>query len=331
MKSQKIEITPKTIVFTITTLLLLKFIWIIKDLVFSLFIAFIIVSALKPAVEFLVKKRVPRLLASIIVFFLFLFVIINAFAIILPPLIGEVSHFFRTLPHILRTIAYSFPISLQIETITQYIPNITTQAFDVIKGVFSNAIFVVSTLFFSFYLLLEDNILQKGLTKYLDLSIATPIINVIQVAEKRMSAWFWGEIILMTVIGVMTFIGLNLIGMKYVLALSVLAGLLEVIPNIGPITSLIPAFLIGVSESYFLGFTTISLYFIIQQLENHLIVPVVMRRAVGLSPLVTLISLIIGGKLAGVFGVLLSVPTTLFLETALVEFMKIKKQNVQIR
>lgn len=328
MKIQKIEITPKTIIFIIAVLLTLKFIWIIRDLVFSLFIAFIIVSALKPVVESLVKKGTPRLLASILVFFLFLFVIVNVFAIILPPLLGEISHLLRTLPHILKTISYSFPLSIQIETITQYIPNITTQAFDVLKGIFSNAVFVMSTIFFSFYLLLEDNILQKSLTKYFDVSISTPIINVIQAAEKRMNAWFWGEIILMTVIGVMTFIGLNLIGMRYTLALSVLAGLLEVIPNIGPITSLIPAFLIGISESYFLGFTTVALYFIIQQLENHLIVPIVMKRAVGLSPLVTLIALIIGGKLAGVFGVLLSVPTTLFLETVLVEYMKMKKHNV---
>ncbi len=328
MKIQKIEITPKTIILTIFFLLLLKFVWIIKDLIFSLFIAFIIVSALKPAVEFLVKKKFPRLLASLIVYFLFLFAIINVFALILPPLVGETAHFLQTLPYILRTMSNNFPISIQLNTIAQYIPNITTQAFDAIRGIFSNAVFIMSTLFFGFYMLLEENILQKSLSKFFDESITGPIINIIQLAEKRMSAWFWGEVILMTVIGIMTFVGLNLIGMRYILALSVLAGLFEVIPNIGPIASLVPAFIIGMSESYFLGFTTIALYFIVQQLENHLIVPLVMKRAVGLSPIVTLMALIIGGKLAGILGVLLSVPTTLFLETVLIEFMKIKKQNV---
>lgn len=327
MKTQRIEITPKTIILTLSFLLLIKFFWIIKDLVFSLFIAFIIVSALKPLVSFFVSKKLPRLIACIIVYILFLFVIVNLFVIIIPPLLGEITHLLKTLPYIIKTISYSLPISIQLDSFTQYIPNITTQAFDIVKGIFSNALFVVSTLFFGFYMLLEENMLMKTLSRFLKEEKVKTIIAIVEAAEKRMNAWFWGEITLMTVIGVMTFIGLNLIGMKYVLALSVLAGLFEVIPNIGPITSLIPAFLIGVSESYFLGFATIALYFVIQQLENHLIVPLVMKRAVGLSPIITLVALIVGGKLAGVLGVLLAVPTTLFFETIAIELIKIKKQT----
>jgi len=114
--------------------------------------------------------------------------------------------------------------------------------------------------------------------------------------------------------------------MKYAVALAVLAGLLEVVPNLGPIISTIPAALIGFSISYVLGLSNIALYFIVQQVENNLIVPLVVKKVVGLHPIITLMALMIGGKLAGVLGVLLAVPTTIFVETILIENQKLQRK-----
>lgn len=130
----------------------------------------------------------------------------------------------------------------------------------------------------------------------------------------------------MTIVGVITYIGLTIIGMKYAVALAVLAGLLEVVPNLGPIISTIPAALIGFSISYVLGLSNIALYFIVQQVENNLIVPLVVKKVVGLHPIITLMALMIGGKLAGVLGVLLAVPTTIFVETILIENQKLQRK-----
>ena len=129
----------------------------------------------------------------------------------------------------------------------------------------------------------------------------------------------------MVVVGTLTFIGLNLIGIKHSLPLAVLAGLLEVVPNLGPITSMVPALLTATTQSYFLILPTVALYFIVQQLENHLIVPLVMRKAVGLHPIITLIALIVGGKVGGVLGVLLAVPTALFIETIIIGVLQKKE------
>ena len=141
-----------------------------------------------------------------------------------------------------------------------------------------------------------------------------------------MSAWFWGELVLMTVVGVMTFIGLNLIGLKYILPLSIVAGFLEAIPTIGPVISVIPAIFVALGQNYFLLVPTIALYFIIQQLENNLIVPFVMKKAVGLNPIIALIALFVGGKIGGVLGTFLDIPTTLFIETILIE--AIQRRNI---
>ncbi|MDO8609454.1 MAG: AI-2E family transporter [bacterium] len=328
MQTQRIEISAKTIVFIVLFLLSLGFLWVIRELLFSLFIAYILVSALKPPVKVIENKGIPRIIATSIVYLVFLFLIFNIFAIIIPPLLGEVTHLVSMLPLILKNVRTILPISFDANFLSQYVPNATTQLLDVVRGFFSNAFFVLSTLVIGFYLLLEENAIKKILLKFFEEKEIKHVLSIFEKAEKRMNGWFWGEIFLMTVIGTMTFIGLNLIGMKYALALAVLAGLLEVVPNIGPIVSLIPAFLIGISESYFLGISNIALYFIIQQFENHLIVPLVMKRAVGLSPLITLIGLIIGGKLAGVMGVLLAVPIILFIETVLLEFVKEKHPTV---
>ena len=145
-------------------------------------------------------------------------------------------------------------------------------------------------------------------------------------AQKRMAGWFWGEIILMIVVGTMTYIGLNIIGVKYALALAVLAGLLEVVPSLGPIVSSIPAILIGLSYSPILGLYCVILYLVIQQLENNLIVPIIMKKVTGLHPIIILIAMVIGGKLAGIMGIILAVPSTIFIETILIESQKFYKK-----
>ncbi len=325
MVPTKVEISSKTIIFATFFILALQFLWIIKDLIFSLFIAFIIVSALKPPVAFLEKYHIRRVIASCVIYLLFLFFIGNIFGLIFPPLISELTHLLRNLPAIIQNSPPYISSLINMESLGQYIPNITNKALDIIKDIFSNTLFVISTLFFGFYLLLEENAIRKILLKFYEEKEVRSVLTIIDNSEKRLNAWFWGELTLMVVIGVMTFIGLNLIGMKYTLALAVLAGLLEAVPNIGPVISMIPAAIIGFSQSFFSGFANIALYFVIQQFENNLIVPLVMKKIVGLNPIITLMALIIGGKLAGVLGILLSVPIMLFLETVLVEVARAKK------
>lgn len=308
-------------------LIILKFLWVIRELIFSLFIAFIIMSALKPIVAFFEKRKIPRILVVVLVYFLFLAVIGELLFIIIPPLIKESTLFFKQLPLIIQTISPNSKSLFNFESISSNIPNLTASFFDIVRGIFSNTLFVISTLFFGFYFLMEEDLIKKLMIKFFDESKTATVIGVFDRAEKRMSAWVWGELILMTVVGVLTFVGLSLIGTRFSVPLAVLAGLLEIVPNIGPTLSAIPAILIGLSQSYFLGIANIILYFAVQQFENHLIVPMVMKKAVGLNPIITLAALIIGGKLAGTLGVVLSIPTTLFIETVLVEILRARKNT----
>jgi len=326
MQPHKIEVSSKTIIFTVGFILLLGVIWLIKDLIFSLFIAFIIAGALRQPVDFLEKKKIYRSIASFVIYFIFVFMIFYLFVLIIPPLVSEIIVLFKNLPLIVNKVSPVFSTNSNLNFLSNNIPSLANETINLIKSAFSNVIFVTSTLFFGFYFILEKNIVSRLLGNFFD-DIELNRINLIaERAQKRLSSWFWGEIILMIVVGTMTYIGLNIIGMKYALALAVLAGLLEVVPNLGPITSSIPAILIGFSYSPVLGFYCAILYLVVQQLENNLIVPVVMKKVTGLHPIVTLVVMVVGGKLAGIIGVLLAVPTTIFIETILIESQKIYKK-----
>lgn len=324
---QKIEISAKTIVFAVFFVLLLQFLVIIKDLIFALFIAFIIASALRPFVVWLTDKKVPRTMSLIIVYLLFVGIVGSTIALILPPLINESFLLAKSLPLIISKLALNNTGLFDINSLAQYVPNITNQLINIVQGTFSNVVFLMSILFFSFYFLIEENTIKKTLIRFFDETRSQKINDMFVGAEKKLNAWFWGEVVLMTVVGLLTFVGLSLIGLKYVVPLALLAGLLEVVPNLGPTLAAIPAVLIGFSQSYFIGLAALAVSFIVQQLENNVIVPVVMKKAVGVSPAITLIALIVGGKLAGVMGVLLAIPTMLFVEVIILEM--VKKPNIK--
>jgi len=318
-KKYVVEISHRTIIFTFFFTLAMFILWQIKSILFSLLIAFIIMSALKPLVNRLVNLGVPRLISSIIVFFIFLVTLVLLFFLALPPLINETILLIKNLPYYINLVFPNQNLNFDYNFISQQLIGLTNSFFQILKTFFSNLVFIISTLFFSYYLILEEDIIKKIVIKLINEKDALFISNLIEKVEKKLGNWFWGEIWLMSIVGILTYIGLKLLGMPYALPLAVLAGLLEIVPNLGPTISAIPALIIGLSRSPFLFFANLSLYFIVQQLENNLIVPLVMKKAVNLNPLVTLLSLLIGGNIAGVLGVLLAVPITLIIEIILIE------------
>jgi predicted PurR-regulated permease PerM len=327
-KTYKIEISARTIVFTVVFLLSLRFLLLMKDLIFSLLIAFIIMSAVKPVVIRLYKYKIPRAVSAATIFITFLLFIGYIIFGLLPPLVVETSQLITTLPVLINKIDPTIVKSLNLNSLSQYLPNATNELFNLIGSTFSNLVFVFTTMFFALYFVMEENLTKKLLLNFFDENTVDRISSTFDRIEKRMSSWVWGELILMLTVGAMTFIGLILIGIKYTLPLAIIAGLLEVVPNIGPVVSTIPGILIALTQSPFLILPTIIVYFVVQQLENNLIVPLIMKRTVGLHPIVTLIALIVGGKVGGILGVLLAIPTTLFIETVVMEILKNRKSTV---
>lgn len=139
--------------------------------------------------------------------------------------------------------------------------------------------------------------------------------------EEKLGAWLRGQLFLSIIIGLVSYIGLLIFNIPYALPLALLAGVMEIIPVIGPIISAIPAVLIALTISPILALGVAAMYFVIQQLENHLIVPQVMKRAVGLNPLVVILAIAIGSRILGFAGALLAVPLAVVIQIIAAEII----------
>ena len=137
--------------------------------------------------------------------------------------------------------------------------------------------------------------------------------------QNKIGQWLRGQLILMAIIFFVTFIGLKIIGVPYALVLALVAGITEIIPYAGPILGAMPAVFIAFTISPVKGLLAVLLYFLIQQAENHLIVPKVMQRTTGLNPIIVIVAVLVGAQLAGVLGALLAVPIAAALEVVIHE------------
>jgi predicted PurR-regulated permease PerM len=152
------------------------------------------------------------------------------------------------------------------------------------------------------------------------------VVRLIAKIQRKMGLWVVGQFILSVFIFILTYIGLTILGVEYALVLALIAGLLEVVPYIGPFVSAMPAIFFALIQSPPLVIGVIILYILIQKTEGYVLVPKIMEKTVGTSPLVVLLALLIGFKLAGILGVLLAVPLTGAITVIIQEFFQNKSQ-----
>jgi predicted PurR-regulated permease PerM len=160
----------------------------------------------------------------------------------------------------------------------------------------------------SIYLVAQDKGVKKFLVSISPQQHRTYVASLADRIQSKLGSWLRGQMLLMAIVAVLSFIGLSLLNVKFALTLALIAGLMEIVPYIGPILGGVPAVIIAFTQSPILALFVLIFYVIIQKAEGYLIVPLVMKRSVGLNPLVVMISIIIGGQLGGIPGVVVAVP-----------------------
>ena len=312
MNSYKIDISHKTIFFLTAFLALLAALFLIRDVIILLFVAVIFMSALSPLVSRLEKLKIPKALAIALLYVIIISVVAALVTFVVTPFTEQTATLTTNLPEYLVTI---IPESGFIDrsVLQQEFGNFSKNALGVSVAIFNNFIAFISIAVLTFYLLLERENLDKLLSQFF-LRKEDRIKRTTKRIEEKLGSWMRGQIALTLIIGVTSYIGLTLLGVPYALPLAILAGVLEIIPVIGPIISAIPAILIAFLISPFTAGMVALFYFVLQQLENHLIVPQVMKKAVGLNPLIVILAVAIGGRLLGIPGALLAVPITVVMQ-----------------
>jgi len=341
-KNITINISTSTIVKIIVILLVLAVIYLLKDVILILVVSIVLATALNPWVSALQRRKVPRILATLFIYLAFFGIFIVVLILLIPPIANEVTDIAKNFPAYYNRILSDFQrfreFSLQqnllnslqstLQSLQTNIAQTTAGVFNAVVGIFGGLFAFLGVMVITFYILLEENALKKFVRSVTPSKYQPYVFQQMNRAQERLRMWLKGQLILCLIIGVLAYIGLTIFGIKYALVLGLWAGLTEFIPYLGPFLGAIPAVFIALTTGSFLkGLFVVIWYIIIQQLENNLIVPKVMEKTVGLNPLVVIIVMLIGAKLAGIMGLLLAVPFALIAKVFLEDFFATKKEE----
>ena len=326
-----VDISWVSILKVITALLAVWLVWSVQDIIILFFIVLVLVAALSPVVDFW-SKKINRVIATSLVYLLILACLVLIGFVIIPPVATQVRSLSYDLPYLSKQIfpvfgAWRDVIDFSTQSLTSLasqLQTVSSSIYSTTVGFIGGVVGVFTVLVLTFYLLLEEQGAKNFLHKYLPIQNRETYIEIMQKVGLKMGAWMRGQLFLALVVGVIDFAGLIIIGVPYALTLAVWAGLTEIIPYIGPVLGAIPAIIIALTISPIQGLLVLIFFIVVQQVESNFLVPKIMQKAVGLSPVIIILVLLIGGKLAGILGIILAVPVAATIGVFVQELPKLK-------
>jgi predicted PurR-regulated permease PerM len=338
-----IDIAFSAILKVFGTLLGLWFLYTIRDIVLLMFLVIIIVMALDPIVLRL-QTRMSRPLAVALLFVLIFAVLFLIIGLLMPPLIAQISDLATNLPMYANhlhdfssTWGASQPGGLAV--VQQVLQSVANELSNASRGVISatlgflgGLVSFLTIVVLSAYMLLEEKGIRNFIMSLVPFKERENIVRAINKIGDKLGAWLRGQLLLMLIIGIMATVWTIVLGLPYNLPLGLWAGLTEAIPFLGPILGGIPIVLIAFLDSPIKALVAAVLLLLTQQVESNFIVPNVMRRSVGLSPVIVILALLIGGKLFGIAGTILSVPVAATVSVIIQEWPRLfsnKKEKIE--
>lgn len=313
---KQVVISVKTVFITLLMLLAAYIVYRLGGILSILLISLIIVISAEPLVQFFMKKTLFNKLLSrgtsvIISYAILIFTLIVAFTIGLPPVISQAQKLIISIGEVLQNLSDQYGIQISYNSLAPQFSLISGGVLSFSVAILSNVTTLLSILILSIYMSLDWENIKERLFSLFPPDYVETAEQTLSEIEASVGAWVKGQLLLMMIIGVTSFVGLTLLQVQYPLALGIIAGILEIVPIIGPLISAILAAIIAFADSPLKGIAVLALFFIIQQLENNLLVPKVMQKVSGFSPLVILIALLVGSNFFGIVGAILSVPVTM--------------------
>ncbi len=328
--------------------LALAFLWVIRDIIVILLLALILASAMDPMVDYFSERKIPRAVSVLGVYLLVLGLAGLVIYLVIPPVVEQFKILQANLPQYVAQLNARFGSGvienfISADTIKNFISdNGSTTVVNSTFGVFSGVFTFITVLVISFYLVAEEQGMKKFVATLLPEHHHDFTMTLLEKIQRKMGLWVLGQVILSFFIFVLTLIGLVLVGLIFrgeggnpilanALLLALLAGLFEVMPYIGPFLSAVPAVIIAFIYSPPLAIVVGLMYLLIQKTEGFVLVPKIMEKTVGTSPLAVLLALLIGYKLAGIIGLLIAVPLVSAVTVVVNEFLSSKKSEVEIK
>lgn len=317
-----------------------------RNLLLLVLTAVVISSAVEPVVARFERLKLPRPFATVVIYLGVFTLVLAAVILIVPPFVSETANLANALPGYLanleawinsRFAEAGFSASFNSEVPS---PEALASSSNELRGLanvfFTGATgtlrFVFGSLFnfmlvfvLAFYFTLQKYGIDNFLKVVVPPARINYALNLWHRAQKKIAQWMQGQLILAGIIGFLTYFGLLILGIEYAFLLAIFAMFGSLIPMIGPVVSVIPAFAVSLADGgVSLGLKVLLLYLVIQQVESNFIYPMVVKNLVGVPALVVILGVIVGGSLFGFLGIILSVPVA----AAVMEYVKdIQKRN----
>ncbi len=347
MNDQKLAITTGSWVRGVAVIAIAYALFMVHDFLLVLLVSIIIASAIELVTAWAKRHGIPRLPAVVSVYIFSAIFLASIFYFLLLPLLGEMSSFIRTLTIYSNSVVSGGVLTNLFETqnifsgldtpaligeLNSYLNSLagflSQGVFSGISLVFGGVLSFVLIIVLSFYLSVQEG----GINKFL--KIITPVkhenyvIDLWRRSQAKIGLWMQGQIALAVIVTVLVYIGLLIVGIPHALLLAVLAGILEIIPLFGPVLAAIPALFVA----FIFGGTTTFLivggiYILVQQIESNLLYPLVVKKVVGVPPMISIAALVVGGELAGFLGLIVSVP----IAAAIMEFLSDLEKNKAVK
>jgi predicted PurR-regulated permease PerM len=335
--------SPRALIrYTLVGLALTVFVcwvlWEVRDALMLVYISALVAIGVSPLVNAIERKRfmrqqVPRWAAILVIYLFIIGVIVGVGILIIPPIIMQARGLVMELPRLLhqgqqwlidhgwlaREITAQEAVQQTAGTgrAQDTVGLLVNAALGFVGGVFG----VITILVLAFYLLVDSNGLVTVFVRLFPREKRKQVEGACHRVTNKVSAWLGGQLLLGGIIGSTAALGLFLMGVPFFYVLALIAGVGEMIPIVGPILSAVPAIAVALSVKPALALGVIAFFFAQQQLENHILVPRIMQRQVGISAVFVIIALLIGGSLLGIIGAILAVPTAAILQVVFQELM----------
>lgn len=343
LKNMNITISSGTIIKSILLILLFAVLFYLKDLVLIVITAIVIASAIEPITKWFVAYKVPRVPAVLLVYILLLLGLLSIFYFFVPTLLQEMSNFLTFLPTYTNSLDVSstiggdflsgsesivktFSLRDALASIQESFSNLSEGFLKSISVIFGGVFSFMLIIVFSFYFAVQETGIDDFLRVVTPVKQHNYVLDLWRRSQLKIGRWMQGQLILALIVGILVYMGLTILDVRYALLLAVLAGVFELIPLFGAFLAAIPGIAIAfVDGGVTLGLMVTGLYVIIQQFENHLIYPLVVTKVVGVPPLMVILALIIGAQFAGFLGLILAVPVAAIVQELVKDVQKEKE------
>ena len=348
-KNITVAIGKETVLFALFAVVLVGLLFYLRTLVFIVLTAIVISSAIEPIARALARRRVPRVLSVLSIYLVGLGFLVGAFYFLAPPVLKETKVFIANIP----AYAEAFGVSAKafeaddllgglgewnlgtlglresLGALETGLKETAEKGVGMLATVFGGVVSFGLIIVLSFYFSIRETGIDDFLRVVTPLHKAEYAVRLWRRAQHKIGRWLQGQILLSLLVGALIAVGLSMLGVRHAILLGILAALLEIVPIFGSIFAAIPALAIAfVDGGVSLLFIVCALYVLVNQFESHVVYPLVVQKIVDVPPVLIIISLLAGAQLAGMYGIILSVPIAAILREYVADVQKGRQREI---